>query len=139
MPRVTKLEDLPEFILDLEDDVELQEELTKIVLAQRIVEVLQRQLPVDSGQLRASVSFDIEGDTITIGPTAPYARWVLTGAQPSRGRYVQLLGKRIRVVTPGAGIHPGFPENPYLDRTIDVLDAGDLDEILQDMLDNLGR
>ena len=82
------------------------------------LQILRRNAPARSFDLQRSIDViehtrkgGIENSEtiIRLGPTAPHSKFVLRGVRPSKGRYVDIIGKRIRT-----GIHPGQKANPFV-------------------------
>ena len=81
---------------------------------------LKDNAPVKRGKLRESIDvIDLNetrsGDldrrfSLVVAPTVYYAKFVIGGAGPSKGRYVKKIDKRLKFV-PDIGIHPGNEPN----------------------------
>ncbi|MGQ9640330.1 MAG: HK97 gp10 family phage protein [Candidatus Bathyarchaeia archaeon] len=103
----------------------LAEEIDKIILdsAQIVAERMGMLAPVRTGQLKASITLQRESDKVLIGPTAPYAPYIILGIRPSPGRYVPAIERRlVNPQHPSFGMHPGIAPNPFVERA--WLEAG---------------
>lgn len=93
-----------------------------------------------TGALRAGIESDVFAESIEVRSTAPHTIFIVGGAKPGPGRYIPSLisGKTpypgARLTNPPRGQWPGFPENPFVDRTHDAL-IENLDELLEEYLD----
>lgn len=52
--------------------------------------------PVDTGRLRASISYDTDDDTMYLGTNVEYAPYVELGHAQEVGRFVPAIGKRLK-------------------------------------------
>ena len=87
--------------------------------AQVISNDMYWRAPFRNGMLAASISIERQADCVLIGPTVPYAYYVTKGTQPSPGRYVPAIGKRlVNPRLPHFGMHPGIRANPYIAETV---------------------
>lgn len=78
--------------------------------------------PMDTGELAASISHEIQGDTARIGSNVKYALFVELGTNPHRIYSKHLPDGRLRFFWEKIGQnvafpyvnHPGTPAQPYL-------------------------
>lgn len=92
---------------------------TLIEAANYLLTEMEVRVPVDSGELRRSLSVRVEADRVLVGPTAPYAGYVEFGTRPheikpkkSGGVLVFNAGGQkvyARVVN-----HPGTKPQPFV-------------------------
>jgi len=77
------------------------------------------------GTLRDSIETVRQFQERRVGPNlqkAPYAPYVIAGTQPSPGRFVPAIGRRLRQpsrTNPDIGEHPGTPANPFMNRAFE--------------------
>jgi len=77
------------------------------------------------GTLRDSIETVRRYQERRVGPNlqkAPYAPYVIAGTQPSPGRFVPAIGRRLRQpsrTNPDIGEHPGTPANPFMNRAFE--------------------
>lgn len=93
----------------------------------KFTEVTMKGLvPVSTGRLRDSIhtiSNSIQAGGINlrsnsfVGSTLKYAGFVDKGTQPSSGRFVPVLGRRVQT-----GTHPGTPASNFIQRTKEQVD-----------------
>ena len=69
-----------------------------------------------TGELKDSVRVEKTKDTRRVVVDSPYGRFVNEGTDPSFGRYVPAIGKRL--VNPQRGIHQGVPATHFFDNAI---------------------
>lgn len=90
-------------------------------ISEEAVRIMKTLVPVRSGRLRDSVMIRKKSKkgggadrraNIEIGPTVFYGRYVDQGTQPSSGRYVPELGRRLT-----SGMHPGIKGRFFTDAT----------------------
>ena len=111
--RTRKLEDLPRFIRAC------LEEAGAIVKQE-----MEANAPVRTGALRSSIRVFVEGNSVSITPTVPYAIYVNEGTRPSPGRYVPAIGKRlVNPTLPSFGMHPGVMGQHFVERAGDASQA----------------
>jgi len=93
-----------------------------------IAEIMKKEAPRarrhthPGPRLRESITVEVEEDRrlVRVLPTVPYAIYVELGTEPSPGRYVPILEKRLvapSVRNPDIGTHPGRPSDPFMKRT----------------------
>ena len=93
-----------------------------------IYETMKQEAPVHTGRLRDSIRVEWSESEARIGPTVPYAKYVICWTRPSPGRYVPKIGKRLvnprfyharsgKILPRDIGMHPGTPANPFVERT----------------------
>lgn len=108
-----KLEDLPRFIR-----ASLEEAGTIVK------QEMEATAPVRTGALRSSIRVFVEGNSVSVMPTVPYAIYVNEGTRPSPGRYVPTIGKRlVNPALPSFGMHPGIRGQHFVERAGDASQA----------------
>lgn len=88
-------------------------------------EEMQDKVPVDSGEMRDSISVKLKGDLeAEVGPTVPYAVYVAEGTRPHTIQPVNASALRFEV---GGKIvftrlirHPGTKPHPFLQETAEA-------------------
>jgi HK97 gp10 family phage protein len=93
-------------------------------LVDRVADVaydeMRRTAPVRSGMLRGSIRKLSRGQTVTVGPTVPYAMYVEYGTGPHEIRpvYARCLAFQVGLETVFAAVvqHPGTRPNPFIRR-----------------------
>ncbi|MBS7626870.1 HK97 gp10 family phage protein [Candidatus Bathyarchaeota archaeon] len=112
--------DLTNFKKWIGDTCRTFEQIDKVIFdtAQIVVGRMRGLAPVRTGMLKASITIQREGGKVSVGPTAPYAIYVVSGTRPSPGRYVPSIGRRlVDSKHPSFGMHPGIAPNPFVERT----------------------
>ncbi|MEM3527884.1 MAG: HK97 gp10 family phage protein [Candidatus Bathyarchaeia archaeon] len=108
------------------------EQINNMILdaAQIVVRRMRDLAPVRTGMLKANIIIQREGDRILIGPTVPYAPYVISGTKPSPGRYVPAISRRlVNPRHPSFGMHPGIAPNPFVERTFREVSQQVMDEV----------
>lgn len=86
---------------------------------------MEIRVPVDSGELRASISVRVESDKVIVGPTAPYASYVEFGTKPHEIRPKNPDGA-LRFKVNGEYVyakvvnHPGTKAQPFVQPAFDA-------------------
>ena len=122
--------DVSELVKDLSTISKLStEQITENIFedfGSRIQASAQEKAPVKTGVLKESIQYKVNGGTLTIEATAPYAEFQEFGTatrgefpkgpyiiRPKKAKYLvfSIDGKQIRTKKV---IHPGIPAHPYL-------------------------
>ena len=122
--------DIKNLVKDLSEISELStDEITKNVLHDiggKIVELAKKKAPIDTGKLKSSISYSVNGDQLVIEVKAPYGMYQEFGTasrgefpgqpykiKPKKGKYLvfRVNGRKVyaKEVT-----HPGVAAQPYL-------------------------
>ncbi len=126
-------------IKDVLDWVEVLADRDKIIdlekknIGDLAVEIMQSFAPVKTGQFRVSITAEIIGDSVYVGPKIWYAPYVLNPTVRSPGRYIPTLDRRLVTPLRKIGFHPGTPGNPLITKTFGPL-VDRLDEFIIDYL-----
>jgi len=83
---------------------------------------MKKEAPVDKGQGRSGITYDISGYGMSgrIHPTHKHMVYQARGTRASDGRYVPAIKKRL--VNPKIGRHPGIKPNRYHERAKRLLE-----------------
>lgn len=97
-------------------------EVLKVESSLKGAEIMREEVPVRRGLLRDSIRIIRLPDGFRVLPTIYYAGIVLAGAPPHmilprKGRYLRFITKEGIPVVARKVKHPGYPGNPYIDRT----------------------
>jgi len=101
----------------------LPETISRILIegADIIVEEAKARTPSRTGKLQTSINVIREHDKILVGPTEAYAPYVIQGTEPSPGRYVPAIQRRLITPThPSFGTHPGIAPNQFLKEALEA-------------------
>ena len=88
---------------------------------------MKSEAPRRTGALRDSINIKVKTTSGgkrdkryhgRVGPSVRYAHFVERGTGPSPGKFIPAIEKRIK-----AGMHPGTPRNPFIQRTMDKAEA----------------
>lgn len=105
------------------DAEKLKEGIKRFIwdIADEIQRIADKNVPVDSGNLKRSGNVRYGETYAVVGYNAPYAQYVHDGTRPSPGRFVPAIGKRL--VNPPRGTHPGQRAQPWLQDAINKIAA----------------
>lgn len=94
-------------------------------LADRAEKLMREKAPARTGVLRASVTKEVREKEAVVGPTAPYAVYVLKGTRPHEIHPVYTKALRFevagRVVFAMRVQHPGTRPQPFIRETADQI------------------